>query len=163
MSNNAHTELVETWLINHRIMLYLLDAVHEDALDGKPIGMRARNVKELFAHVHNMRMMWLQPINASLARDIPKIVTRTTKDQFNLTKPVLRDALTQSGEALGKAIQTRLREGKTDLFKPTPTAFVGYLVAHEGYHRGEICMTLTQAGYPLDDKVLYGMWVWDKR
>lgn len=163
MTDTAHNDLIETWLISHRIMLYLLDAVDDDALDGKPVGMRARNVKELFAHVHNVRLMWLQPINTDLARGIPKIITRTPNEQFNLTKPVLKDALTQSGEALGQGIAERLQAGKIDIFRPNPTAFVGYLVAHEGYHRGEICMTLTQAGYPIDDRILYGMWVWDKR
>jgi len=163
MTENTYNDLIETWMINHRIMLYLLNAVHEDALDGKPVGMRGRNVKELFAHAHNVRMMWLQPINATLARDIPKIVTHTPRDRYNLNKAVLRDALTQSGEALGQAMADRLEQGKTDIFKPTPTAFIGYLVSHEAYHRGEICMTLTQAGYPVDDKILYGMWVWDKR
>lgn len=163
MTDNPHTDLIETWMINHRIMLYLLDAVDDDALDSKPIGMRGRNVKELFSHVHNIRMMWLQPINTTLARDIPKIVIRTSQEQVALTKPTLKQSLTKSGEKLGQAIQKRLDEGKTDIFKPTPTAFIGYLVAHESYHRAEICMTLTQAGHPLDDKILYGMWVWDKR
>lgn len=31
------------------------------------------------------------------------------------------------------------------------------------YHRGEICMTLTQAGYILSEAILYGQWDWDKR
>ncbi len=163
MSETTHNDLVETWLINHRIMLYLLDAVRDDALDGKPIGMRGRNIKELFAHVHNMRMMWLHPINPTLARDIPKLVIQTPQDQFNLTKPVLKQSLILSGEALGKGVAERLETNNTDIFRPNPTAFIGYLVAHEGYHRGEICMTLTQAGYPIDDRILYGMWMWDKR
>lgn len=159
----AHDDLIETWLINHRIMLYLLDAVPEDALVGKPIGMSGRNIKELFAHVHNLRMMWLQPIHAPLARDIPKIVTRTPKDQYDLNKSTLKHALTKSGEALGEGIRHRLNMGKTDILRPTPTAFVGYLIAHESYHRGEICMTLTQAGHPIDDRILNGMWIWDQR
>lgn len=32
-----------------------------------------------------------------------------------------------------------------------------YLIVHEWYHIGEICMVLKQAGYPLDDKVAYGL------
>jgi uncharacterized damage-inducible protein DinB len=160
---DPHSELIDTWLISHRIMLYLLDAVREDALDGKPIGMRGRSIKELFAHVHNLRLMWLQVIHADIAHDIPKIITRTPRDQFNLTKSVLRDALTQSGEGLGQGLTERLASREIEIFQPSPTAFVGYLIAHEGYHRGEICMTLTQAGYPIDDAILAGMWVWDKR
>ncbi len=36
-------------------------------------------------------------------------------------------------------------------------AFVGYLVAHDGYHWGEIGIALAQSGRPLDRKVAYGM------
>ena len=108
-------------------------------------------------------MMWLQPIHADLARSIQKIPTRGNTHQKAITKTILTDALTNSGEALGKGIEDRLTSGKTAIFKPTPTAFVGYLISHEAYHRAEICMTLTQAGHPLSDAVLHGMWVWDKR
>jgi uncharacterized damage-inducible protein DinB len=156
-------DLLETLTINHRITLYLLDAIDEEALEGKPVGMRGRSVKVMFAHIHNVRMMWLQQINAELAKPIDKIPTHTRKDILSLTKPDLTIALQQSGDALHKAIETRLQSGKIDILKPSPTAFIGYLISHESYHRGEICMTLTQAGHPLDDDVLQGMWVWDKR
>ncbi len=156
-------DLLETWYINHRITLYLLDAIDDDALDGKPTGMRGRSVKVMFAHIHNVRMMWLEPINSKLAESIPKIPTRSRKDTKALTKLDLSSALQQSGEALGKAIEARLQSGKVSILKLTPTAFIGYLVSHESYHRGEICMTLTQAGHPLDEAILQGMWVWDKR
>lgn len=158
-----HKDLLDTWYISHRITLYLLDATPELALDGRPFGMAGRSVKVMFAHLHNVRMMWLQPINADLAKPIQKIPTRGNTHQKAITKTVLTDALTQSGEALGKAIEERLDSGKIAIFKPSPTAFVGYLISHEAYHRAEICMTLTQAGHPLSDTVLHGMWVWDKR
>lgn len=158
-----YIDLLNTWYISHRITLYVLDAIDEKALDGKPIGMRGRSVKVLFAHVHNVRMMWLQPLNADLAKSINKIPTRTRNDKAIITKQYLTSALQQSGDALGKAIEQRLQFGKVSIMKPTPTAFIGYLISHEAYHRAEICMTLTQAGYPLDDAVMQGMWVWDKR
>jgi len=156
-------DLIETWNINHRITLYLLDAIENDDLDSKPFGMRGRSVKVLFAHIHNVRMMWLQPINAKLAESIHKIPTRSRKDTKALTKDDLSSALQQSGDALSKAIEDRLQSGNISILKPSPTAFIGYLVSHESYHRGEICMTLTQAGHPVDEAVLQGMWVWDKR
>ncbi len=36
-------------------------------------------------------------------------------------------------------------------------------IAHEAYHRGEICVALTESGRRLDDAVLYGQWEWEKR
>ena len=158
-----YADLLETWYINHRITLYILEATKEDSFDSKPIGMPARDVKTLFAHIHNVRMMWLQPVNAELAKSIKKIPTRTRSDKAVITKPYLTTSLQQSGDALGKALEQRLQSGKISILKPTPTAFIGYLISHEAYHRAEICMTLTQAGHPLDESVLQGMWVWDKR
>ena len=49
------------------------------------------------------------------------------------------------------------REGER-LYKPHATAFFGYLLAHEWYHHGEICMTLTQAGHRLQEEILYTIW-----
>ncbi|MBC8144122.1 MAG: hypothetical protein H7X80_00985 [bacterium] len=53
--------------------------------------------------------------------------------------------------------------GKVKGFKPHVTAFVGYMIAHEAHHRGQIAMRLKQAGHPLDKKVSYGMWEWGVR
>jgi hypothetical protein len=48
--------------------------------------------------------------------------------------------------------------GKVKGFKPYPVAFIGYTIAYESYHHGEIGIALTQANYPLDKKTTYGMW-----
>ncbi|PYP84539.1 MAG: hypothetical protein DMF61_19250 [Blastocatellia bacterium AA13] len=34
---------------------------------------------------------------------------------------------------------------------------------HELYHRGQIALTLKQAGHPLDKKIAYGQWEWGVR
>lgn len=161
MSDTA--DLIETWNINNRINLYLLDAIPDDALDGKPTGMRGRSVRELFIHIHNVRLMWLQPMDAERSKTLDKIAARTKSEREAITKSILNSALEKSATAMGEAIQTRIESGKLGILKPTPTAFIAYLISHESYHRGEICMTLTQAGHKLDDEIMYGMWVWDKR
>ena len=53
--------------------------------------------------------------------------------------------------------------GKVKNFKPHVTAFLGYMISHESYHRGEIGIVLAQSGYPLDQKISYGMWEWGVR
>ncbi len=42
-----------------------------------------------------------------------------------------------------------LESGKVKGARPHAMGFFGYLLAHEWYHLGELCMTLGQAGYPL--------------
>lgn len=158
------TDLLETWSINHRITLYILEAINDPlALESRPFGLSGWSVKLMFAQIHNLRMMWLQPIDADFAQSVSKIPTRGNTNQRAITKDTLFTALTQSGEILGNAIGKRLESGNTDIFQPSPTAFIGYLISHESFYRGQICLTLQQAGYALPDEVQYGMWIWDKR
>jgi uncharacterized damage-inducible protein DinB len=46
---------------------------------------------------------------------------------------------------------------------PHPVGFLGYMISHEAYHRGEICVALTESGRKLDDAILYDQWDWSKR
>jgi len=48
-------------------------------------------------------------------------------------------------------------------FKPHAAAFLGYLISHESHHRGQIVLSLKQAGHPVDKKIQYGIWEWGVR
>ena len=52
-------QLVETWQINNRINLYVLDAIPQEHLVDALVS-KGRSVGEQFAHVHNVRLMWLK-------------------------------------------------------------------------------------------------------
>jgi uncharacterized damage-inducible protein DinB len=53
------TALVETWAIGARISTYLLAGVPAAALDASPSG-KGRTVRDLFAHIHDVRLLWLK-------------------------------------------------------------------------------------------------------
>ena len=79
-------------------------------------------------------------------------------------KALLKNSLNASGEAIAALIETSTaRGGKVKGFKPHVTAFVGYMISHESYHRGEIGIALAQSGHTLDKKIAYGMWEWGVR
>jgi uncharacterized damage-inducible protein DinB len=40
---------------------------------------------------------------------------------------------------------------------------LGYFIAHEGHHRGQIAMLARQLGYRLPAEVTVGLWQWSKR
>src|SRR5262245_42156180 len=151
-------QLIETWQIHNRINLYLLDAIPDDAL-GASIGGKGRTVYDLFAHVHNVRLMWLQPAAPELLAGLEKLPTKTVGQRKQL-----RTAL----EASGNAIEQLLRKafaagGKVKGFKPHVVPFLGYLISQESPHRGHIGWALKHGGHPLDQKTAYGLWEWGVR
>ncbi len=77
---------------------------------------------------------------------------------------MLRKSLVDSGKAVGALLSQSLAAGgKVKGFKPHAAAFLGYLIAHESHHRGQIVLTLKQAGKPVDKKIAYGVWEWGVR
>ncbi|MBZ0287563.1 MAG: DinB family protein [Anaerolineae bacterium] len=151
-------QLAETWAINNRINLYMLEAIAPEALNGVSTS-KGRNVGEQFAHMHNVRLMWLE----SAAKDLLDGLSKIEKENA-LDKELLRRSLEESGKAIETLInRSEAAGGKIKGFKPHVTAFLGYLCAHEGYHRGEIGIILHQSGHKLDQKTAYGLWEWGVR
>ncbi|MCC6684737.1 MAG: hypothetical protein IT247_06675 [Bacteroidia bacterium] len=151
------TSLIDTWEINNRINLYLLKSVKEEYLTDVLVS-KGRNVGNQFAHMHQVRVMWLKAVKPELLAQVDTIEKSTP-----LTTQVLTDALVTSDNAMTQLLQEAFIKGKVKNFKPHPQAFLGYLIAHEAHHRAQIILALKQSGHPLDKKVLYGMWEWGVR
>ncbi len=150
-------QLIDTWNIHNRINLYLLDAIAPEALGGVSAS-KGRSVSAAFGHMHNVRLMWLKSAAADLLEGLDKIEPKAPVD-----KDLLRRSLEASGTAIEKLLRQEIETGRIKGFKPHPAAFMGYLISHESYHRGEIGIILTQSGHPLEDKISYGLWEWGVR
>jgi uncharacterized damage-inducible protein DinB len=150
-------QLVETWNIHDRINRYLLNAVPEEAL-ASTLAPKHRTVFQLFAHMHNVRLMWLK----SAAPELLKGLSKLEGDKGE--KTTLESVLEASGSAIEALLRKALASGgKVKGFKPHVVAFVGYLISHESHHRGQIGWTLKSTGHPLDQKTAYGLWEWGVR
>lgn len=159
MSDAALAEqLVDAWRIHDRINRYLLAAVPAEAMAAVSAS-RGRTVGEQFAHVHNVRLMWLKEAAPELLEGLQKIEKNAAGDAEGLGA-----ALEASGQAMATLLTRALESGgRVRGFKPNAAAFLGYLVSHESHHRGQTALTLKQAGHPLDKKVAYGIWEWGTR
>lgn len=136
----------------------MLEAIEPPALASLSAS-KGRNVGEQFAHLHNVRLMWLK----SAAPDLLAGLLKIEKEQA-VDKKLLKKSLVESGVAIKSLLDQSLRTGgKVKGFKPHASAFLGYLISHESHHRGQIVLSLKQAGKALDKKILYGIWEWGSR
>ncbi|GHN00778.1 hypothetical protein WSM22_22670 [Cytophagales bacterium WSM2-2] len=149
-------QLIETWEIHNRINIYLLDAIPEEHLSDVSAS-KGRNVGEQFAHIHNVRLMWLKASNPDLLKGLIKI------EKEKITKKLLTTELNKSVNAIATLLESGFKEGKIKGFKPHPAAFLGYLISHESHHRGQIILSLKQSKHPIDQKTQYGIWEWGTR
>lgn len=146
-------EIIETWEINNKINLYLLNSIEEENLCSISLS-KGRTVAQHFAHINNVRVMWLKQASPEQLLFVEKIET------ININKEYLMEQLSKSGHAISMMMEKGIKEGKLKGFKPHPTAFLGYIISHESHHRGQIVLCLKQSGFPVDKKTLFGLWEW---
>ena len=99
-------DLIETWQINNRINLYLLDAVPDESL-GDVLASKGRDVGKQFAHIHNVRLMWLK---VSLPEELERLAKIETDQP--IVKSLLLDSLTQSGESVTRLLEHAIANGE---------------------------------------------------
>ncbi|MCM3901832.1 MAG: DinB family protein [Pyrinomonadaceae bacterium] len=151
-------QLLEAWDIHNRVNLYLLEAIEAEHLEDVSAS-KGRTVGEQFAHIHNVRLMWLKQAAPELIGKLKKIEKDDARE-----KQVLQKSIADSGRAMNMLLAKGIEsEGKIKGFKPHVAAFLGYLISHESHHRGQIALSLKQSSHPLSKKISYGIWEWGVR
>ena len=110
----------------------------------------------IIGHIHNVRIMWLKA--AAKGLELP------AKLEGDFSRTEAAAALDVSYGALHTLLEASLRsDGRIKNFKPDVVSFIGYLIAHDAHHRGQIAMLARQLGHPLSQKAMFGMWEWGVR
>ncbi len=149
--------LLQSFKTNDLINQYLLENLPEAAWRAEPPDGKGRSIAAIVAHIHNVRVMWLKA--AAKGSKIPEQLDRTSVTPAQAAK-----ALEQSEKALSAVLRSALEsDGRVKGFRPDVAGFFGYLIAHDAHHRGQICMLARQAGHPLPQKAMFGMWEWGTR
>jgi uncharacterized damage-inducible protein DinB len=115
------------------------------------------------AHLHNSRCRWIKSLGARHGVAVPRLVDLRRVRQSELVK-----ALTRSSDGMVRLIELGMANGgrvprATWQNFPTDMAhFLSYFAAHEGHHRGQLCLVARQLGQRLPLSVTNGIWQWTR-
>jgi len=149
--------MLRAWATNNRIDVYLIENVPDEAWRAKPPNGKGRDIASLFAHLHNVRLMWLKSVDKNAALPV-KLEGETCSKEEAVS------ALRESSAALDGVLRKALSgDGKIPGFKPDAGSFLAYLLAHDAHHRGQVCMLARQVGHPVSKSAGFGLWEWGTR
>ncbi len=154
---DAVSSLVHAYAISERINQYVLENLSEQAWNAAPPEGSGRTIAAIFAHIHNVRLMWLK----ATEKDAPPLPAKLEKSSITIAET--RAALAESYQRIAKVIRNGLETGTVRGFKPDAGAFLGYSIAHEAHHRGQVMSLARRVGHALPQAVQFGMWEWGSR
>src|SRR5437762_9240620 len=128
--------LIAAWRTSHRVTVYLIENLPAELWSEKVPGSPRKTVRNLAAHIHNTRCMWIKMIGAKHGVTIPKTV------DINKVRPSeLAPALERSSKGIIDLIKLGVARGgdipaASWQYFPTDLAHsLTYFVAHEAHHR----------------------------
>lgn len=151
---NFTTDLIDSWHLNNKVTLYLLDHIETEWLSARLLG-KGRSLGEQFVHINNIRSFWIGKVGEK--QDL-KIDKKYAKDKEELSK-----ALIHSANKMADVLIDVFRDEKVKGYKPHPIAFFSQMIGHESHHRGQIMMTITNNGFPINKSVNFGLWNWNNK
>jgi uncharacterized damage-inducible protein DinB len=147
--------LLDSWDRNNTILLNLLRALPEGGLQARAME-GSPSIAELFTHIHFVRLVFVFEDAPELARELPEKEWAVEPDPGRIAQ-MLRD----SAKAVREAVKSRVETGRDmNLHYDHPILLLQHMLWHEGYHHGQIKLTLKLAGHPMTDEEA-GPITWD--
>lgn len=151
-------QVIDTWYINHRTNLKLIDQLTEEALSLTTSKRGGGTVGHQLAHIYNVRFWRLEKYDKTWVSGL-----HTIKAADEKTLDLLRKYHTTSADLIGQLIRNGLeQDGLVKGFSRGVVPLLGYFIHHEAHHRGNILLTLKLCGFKLPDELKYGIWEWNK-
>jgi len=156
--------LIAAWRTTNRATTYLIEHLPASLWSIQVPGVPRLTVGMIAAHLHNSRCRWVRSLGAVHGVKVPRLVTLGRVSQAQLLM-----ALSRSSDGmialirLGIANGGRVPRATWQNFPTDMEHFLTYFVAHEGHHRGQLCLAARQLGQRLPQSVTTGIWQWTKR
>lgn len=147
--------LLESFAVNEKANQLLVGSISDAAWQADSPTGKGRTIADVAAHIHHVRLMWLSA--ADKTAQVPAKL-----EPYKASQGQVQSALKASASAMEKLLLKALEDpaGKVPNFRPNVVVFVGYLIAHDSHHRGQIAMMARQVGHPLPPKIGFGLWEW---
>ena len=151
-------QLLETWSTNNKMNYLLMDNITDSGMQKSLSTRGGRTVYQQLIHLHNVRIGWLEVCG----KDIFKKYKALDKEAA-LDRKALRKAFEESAKGIEELLSRSWDDdGKVKGFKKGIIPMLGYFISHESHHRGNIVLTLKQAGEKIPDAMKWGLWEWGK-
>jgi uncharacterized damage-inducible protein DinB len=157
MSDNPNLleALLDSWDRNNTILVNLLRTLPEGGLEVRAIE-GGPSIAELFTHIHFVRLVFVSEDAPEFARALPE-----KEWMFESNPDRIAQMLNDSAKVVRDAIKTGVESGREmNLHYDHPILFLEHMIWHEGYHHGQIKLTLKLAGHPITDEEA-GPVTWD--
>ena len=159
--------ILNTWRTNNRVTVFLVEHLPPGLWAAALPGAPRRTIRMIAGHMHNARCMWIRTLGQEQGIPVPRSVDRRRVGRRELVPALQRSSrgilrlLTLGCERGG-----RIPMASTYTWRNLPLDVghvLGYFVAHEAHHRGQIVLVARTLGYRLPAAVTGGLWQWTKR
>jgi len=161
--NGQGALLIAAWRTTDRATTYLVENLPPSIWSSPVPGVPRLTVGMIAAHLHNSRCSWIKGLGARHGVKAPPLV-----DLRRVRRAELLRALARSSKGmieiigLGLANGGRVPRATWQNFPTDMEHFLGYFAAHEGHHRGQLCLVARQLGQRLPRSVTAGIWQWTR-
>ena len=154
--------LLDSWDRNNTILVNLLHALPPGGLLVSAT-KSSPSVAQLFTHIHYVRLVFL-------SEDAPEYAAKLPKQEWAIeTDPaIIAQMLNASAKVVHEAVRNKIVTGQEmNLHYDHPILLLQHMIWHEGYHHGQIKLTLRLAGRPITDEragpVTWDVWMNKKK